>query len=396
MTDRLYLTDSYLLDFTATVREARPHDDGVAVLLDRTAFYPTAGGQLHDVGTLGAARVRDVIDDGDEVVHVCDRTPGEGAVSGQVAWTTRFDHMQQHSGQHLLSAVLEESFRAPTISFHMGEETCTIDLDVPQLSADALARAEDLVNDHIWRNQPVHARFIDDAERATIRLRKDPAVSENVRVVSIADVDHSPCGGTHVRATGELGAIHLLTTERVRQTTRLSFVCGGRALRHARVRRGIVGALAARFTTRDSEIATAIDKLDDALRVARKTSETLTAEIAQAEAQAVARERGAAGGAEVRVAAGWSAERAAAFARGLVAAGVPVAVLVPSTQTGRGADIVVAVPPGAACEAGTVLREVCALVGGKGGGAKDFARGALAAEANLDAAAAALRERLGG
>ncbi len=394
MTERLYLHDSYRTGFDATVRAVRPAagDGRVAVLLDQTAFYPTAGGQRHDIGTLGTARVLEVIEEDDDIVHLCDRAPGEGTVHGAIDWAARFDHMQQHSGQHLLSAILEESCRAPTLSFHMGEETSTIDLDIPQISAEALARAEGSVNAHIWANAPVHARFVTDAERDALPLRKDPTVHAHLRVVSIAAIDHSACGGTHVRATGELGAVHLLGTERVRQSTRLSFVCGGRALRHARAQRAIVSTLATRFTTRDSEVAGAVDKLDDALRTTRKRAEALTLEIARADAAAVA--AGAARGAEVRIATGWSAERAAEFARTLAATGCAAGVLVRANAAGKGPDLLVALPPGDAREAGTVVREVCTAHGGKGGGAREFARGTLGPEADVDAAAALLRERL--
>ncbi len=390
MTDRLYLDDSTLLAFDAAVRETRPHERGVAVWLDRTAFYPTAGGQLFDTGTLGAARVLDVVEDGSEIVHVCDVAPGDGLVRGTIDAERRRDHMQQHSGQHLLSAILDEHFRAPTVSFHMGEETCTIDLDVPALGTDALTRAEELVNARIWDDLPVRARFVDDGERATLRLRKDPAVHDNLRVVSMGDVDHSACGGTHVRATGEIGAVHLLATERVRQTTRLTFVCGMRALRHARARREIVGALAVRFTTRDSEIGAAVDKLDEQLRTARKMADTLTLEVARADAATVS-----APGLDVRVGDGWTPERAAEFAKTVASRGVACAVLVPPRTPEKGADLLVAVPAGGPA-AGGIVREVTAAFGGKGGGAAEFARGALGAGADLTAAAAMLRAQLGG
>jgi alanyl-tRNA synthetase len=404
MTERLYLTDGYLTRFTAAVKDVRAYAERYEILLDKTAFYPTSGGQLHDVGRLGGRRVVDVQERGDQVVHIVDGSVPFGEVEGEIDWRVRFDHMQQHSGQHLLSACLEEALAAPTLSFHMGDETCTIDLGIESLNEGALHRAEDLVNERIWENRPIHARFVTDEELRALPLRKDPAVSEDVRVVSIEGVDHSPCGGTHLHATGEIGAVHLLGTERVRDATRLTFVCGRRALLHARVRRHIVGALAARFTTRDSEVTAAIAKLDDAARAARKREQALTQELARADAAAVLAGRGSARPAPLASAAGargliqigegWSAERAGEFARVVAAGGVVCAVVVPNAGTDRGPEVLLAAPREVGVDASAVLREVLAR-GGKGGGSREFARGALPRELTAPDAAERLARAMG-
>src|SRR5262249_38928944 len=162
------------------------------------------GGQLHDVGRLGERRVVDVRERAEDIVHVLDGPLAPGAVEGEVDWTVRFDHMQQHTGQHLLSACLEDALGAATVSFHMGDETSTIDVTAAALDEAALQRVEDLVNARIWEDRPVRARIVDERELARLTLRKDPAVENDIRIVTIEGVDHSPCGGTHLRATGEI------------------------------------------------------------------------------------------------------------------------------------------------------------------------------------------------
>jgi alanyl-tRNA synthetase len=379
VTERLYLHDGYARTFDARVVSVRTTPEGVEVVLDRTLFYPTSGGQRHDTGTLGAGRVRDVRDQGDDVVHVLDVAPGGDRVAGAVDWDARFDHMQQHTGQHLLSAVIEEHTGAATVSFHMGPETSSIDLAAPVFGEDVRTRVEDLVNARVQENRPVHVQFPTDAELAALPLRKDPAVTTNVRVISIDGIDHSPCGGTHLRATGEIGAIHLLGTERVRDATRLGFVCGRRALLRARRDRGIVSALAARFTTREDGVRDAVERLDADARAARRSEQTLSLELAQADAHA-ALARG--DGPVVIVGDGWSAERAGEFARVVARdGGRRACVIVPSADAARGHVVLVTGADGA----GDALRAIVAASGGKGGGTAEFARGATAPGASLEA-----------
>lgn len=226
VTERLYYSDSYLTDFSADIIETA--DNGHRIYLDRSAFYPTSGGQLFDQGTLGSSNVTEVVDENDRVAHLVDISLPCGSVEGKVDWTRRFDHMQQHTGQHLLSAVFAERFGLETISVHFGEQAATIDLNTPAIDAKVIAQAERLANEEIVRNRPVLISFEDAA--TTQGLRKASDRTGNLRIISIEGLDRSACGGTHVRATGEIGVILLGKTEKVRNATRVEFTCGLRAI----------------------------------------------------------------------------------------------------------------------------------------------------------------------
>lgn len=235
MTERLYYEDCYLREFRARVLDTS--EDGRRVYLDRTAFYPASGGQPFDTGTLGGAGVVEVIDEQERVAHRVDAplSPGEvtgSEIIGQINWERRFDHMQQHSGQHLLSAVLEELFRIPTVSFHLGAETSAIDLGAPSLSAGQMEQAEERCAEIVRQARPVAIAF--DEATADLGLRKASERAGTLRIVSIEGIDRSACGGTHVRTTAEIGPVFLRKTDKIRGNVRLEFVCGLRALRQAR------------------------------------------------------------------------------------------------------------------------------------------------------------------
>jgi len=232
MTDRLYYTDCYLREFTARVTEVS--EDGLRVRLDRTAFYPTSGGQPFDVGTLDGVAVIDVTDDDDCVVHRLASPLADAAgreISGAIDWKRRFDHMQQHTGQHLISAVFEELLKMKTVSFHLGAESSTIDLE-GKLDAAGAAAVEMRASQVVSENRPVLVTF-EDAD-AVEGLRKPSERGGTLRIVSIDRLDRSACGGTHVRTTAEIGPILLRKLEKVRNTVRVEFLCGERAVRRAR------------------------------------------------------------------------------------------------------------------------------------------------------------------
>jgi alanyl-tRNA synthetase len=228
VTERLYYADSYLTEFAAHVEAA----EGARVYLDRTAFYPSSGGQPFDTGEIGGAPVVEVIDEGERIAHVLAQPVAARDVECRINWERRFDHMQQHTGQHLLSAVFEAHAGLKTISFHLGRDVSTIDLDAPSVPPETIERIEDAVNREAARNHEVTVSYEDAASAAG--LRKAPEREGTIRVVTIAGIDRSACGGTHVRRTGEIGAILLLGTEKVRASTRVAFVCGLRAVAAAR------------------------------------------------------------------------------------------------------------------------------------------------------------------
>ena len=250
VTDRLYYRDAYLVEFDAAVVERG--DDGRRVYLDRTAFYPTSGGQPFDTGRLDTAEVVEVVDEGERVAHVLSGPVGGDRLRGVVDWTRRFDHMQQHTGQHLLSAVMADRFGHETVSVHFGRESSTLDLATASLSHDDVVEAERLANRAVTDNRPVTVGFEEAATAAG--LRKPTDRQGTIRIVTIADLDRSACGGTHVRATGEIGPILLRKIERVRQVMRVEFLCGERAIRRARTDTDLLAGLAAAHSAAADEL----------------------------------------------------------------------------------------------------------------------------------------------
>jgi alanyl-tRNA synthetase len=242
-TRRLYYDDAFIREFPARILhcEVLPPDvnSGITgtvwgLVLDRTAFYPTSGGQPHDLGKIGEANVLDVHDDGDEIIHVVDRKPESPDVIGCINWPRRFDHMQQHTGQHLLSAMFQERFGLPTVSFHLGAELSTIDLRGPEPTDDILEGAERAANRIIFENRPIHVRYGTAEQLAEKGVRKQVDREGLLRAIEIESADLQPCGGTHVSSTGQIGLLLVRRVSKVRQDWRVEFACGARAEEVAR------------------------------------------------------------------------------------------------------------------------------------------------------------------
>jgi alanyl-tRNA synthetase len=202
-------------------------------VLDRSAFYPTSGGQPNDTGVLNDANVLDVREEGDEIVHVVDKELAHGEVKGCVQWPRRFDHMQQHTGQHLLSAMFQERFGLPTVSFHMGAEMCTIDLRGPEPSSEVLYGAQRAANKVVFEERPVNVRYGTADQLARLGVRKEVERQGILRAIEIEAADLQPCGGTHVKSTGQIGMVLVRRVSKIRQDWRVEFVCGSRAERVA-------------------------------------------------------------------------------------------------------------------------------------------------------------------
>ena len=278
MTERLYYTDPYLTEFDALVIDVSNVAGRTGVVLDRTAFYPTSGGQPFDTGTIGGARVVDVVDGDDgAIVHVVEGEAagtrgsrlrarryggqaGLGLVSGRVDWARRFDHMQQHTGQHVLSAAIDRVCGVRTESFHLGADTATIDL-ARELTTAEIAASEDAANEVVWADRPVTIKFADAAEAAALNLRKESIRTGTLRIIDIDGFDVSACGGTHVRRTGAIGVIAISGWERLRGGTRLEFKCGGRALRAHRTLRDTVRDSSGLLSIAPGELPQAIERL---------------------------------------------------------------------------------------------------------------------------------------
>ena len=292
MTDRLYYTDSFLHEFEARVVAV----SGETVTLDRSAFYPTSGGQVFDTGWLEAngstrVRVKEVTENEQtgEVLHIVEGAdalqPGT-VVRGLIDAVRRLDHMQQHTGQHVLSAAFEKLYAFATVSFHMGEESCTIDLATDAVTAKQLQAAETLVNQVIAEDRAVEIRFATPDEARGMGVRKiPPAERAKLRLIDVRDFDLNACGGTHVRSTGQIGCILLRKTEKVKQGVRVEFVCGLRAVRTARRDFETLTDAAAVFSTHIWEVPQQVRKSLDEIKAAQKAQHRLLEEVAELQAQ---------------------------------------------------------------------------------------------------------------
>jgi alanyl-tRNA synthetase len=403
MTDRLYYHDSFLYDFDAEVREVtdspRP-----GLVLDRSAFYPTSGGQVFDTGWITSNsdakfRVTEVADREDgKVVHYVEATrdikPGT-RVHGQIDATRRRDHMQQHSGQHVLSAAFIQLSDLHTVSFHMADDYCSIDLDTPTLTKEQIESAERLANEIILENRAVDIRFVPREEVAKLGLRKDPVADrDELRIIDIRDVDVSACGGTHVRQTGQIGCVLLRKAERVRQGWRVEFVAGQRAVATARRDFTTLTETAGLFSAHIYDVPMQARKSLDDIRSLRKLREQTLEELAEAQAAVLLAETEEKDGRKIIVRT--LADRELNFIK-LLAQKLtrlsPNAVALLATISPQVA-LVFAQSAGQPFDMGALLKETMATLGGRGGGSKDMAQGGVPSADGIDAALKVVAERI--
>jgi alanyl-tRNA synthetase len=385
MTDRLYYTDAYLRDFDATVVDRA--EDGRRVYLDRTAFYPTSGGQSHDTGTLGGQAVLDVVDEDERIAHLLAAPVDGNRVRGSVDWPRRFDHMQQHTGQHLLSAVLHELGGHATIGVHFGRQSSTLDLDATVLEHGRLVEAEVRANEIVAENRAVEVSF-EEPEQAT-GLRKASAREGTLRIVTIRDLDRSACGGTHVRLTGEIGPILIRKSERVKKNLRLEFLCGARAVRRARADLDLLARLAGHFSAAADELPALVEAQRAELRATASERRDLEESLAAYRASALhaATRADADGVRRIVVEEKGPVERLRPLAQALAA--LPGAMFV--GWTADPPALLLSTSADSGLDAGATLRSALAVVRGRGGGNARLAQGTAPTTAELERAIAGLR-----
>ena len=375
MTERIYYTDSACLEFDATVVSSSMADGRPIVVLDRTAFYPTSGGQPFDTGTLGTAGVIDVVDGDDGAIgHVVSAPIAAGErVHGRVDGARRFDHMQQHTGQHILSAAFDRLHRARTVGFHLGAVLSTVDLD-KVLGPEALAAAVAEANRIVWEDRAVSIRFATPEEAAAMTFRKEPTRSGPLRVIEVEGFDTSACGGTHVARAGQVGIIALRSWEKFRGGMRLEFVCGGRALREFGILRDSVAGSLRFLSVAPQDLPSAIEGAQAENKDLRRAIRDLGERLAAHEAAAMvsrARQIGAAR-VIVEVLDGWDQSGLKALASAAAAQPGVVAALVSAAGP---ALVVIARAPGVALDAAAALKALMQQFGGKGGGKPEMAQG---------------------
>jgi alanyl-tRNA synthetase len=375
VTERIYYTDPACLEFDATVVSSSAADGRAVVVLDRTAFYPTSGGQPFDTGTLGTADVIDVVDGDDGAIgHVVSAPIAEGErVHGRVDGARRFDHMQQHTGQHILSAAFDRLHGARTVGFHLGAVLSTVDLD-KVLGPEALAAAAAEANRIVWEDRAVSIRFATPEEAAAMTFRKEPTRSGPLRVIEVDGFDRSACGGTHVARAGQVGIIALRSWEKFRGGMRLEFVCGGRALREFGILRDSVAGSLRFLSVAPQELPSAIEGAQAENKDLRRAIRDLGERLAVHEAAAMVARARQVGTARVivEVLDGWDQSGLKALASAASAQPGVVAALVSAAGP---ALVVIARAPDVALDASAALKALIQQFGGKGGGKPEMAQG---------------------
>jgi len=396
-TRRLYYDDSYQREFSAQVLSCEPELHGSTpawgVVLDSTALYPTSGGQPHDLGKLGDANVLDVRDEGEDIVHVVDREVPLGSVAGCVDWARRFGHMQQHSGQHLLSAMFQERFGRPTVSFHLGSDFCTIDLRGPEPSEEILEGAESAANQVISEDRPIAVRYGTAEEFTELGVRKEVQRSGILRAIEIEGADVQPCGGTHVKSTAQIGIILVRRCTKMRQDWRVEFVCGRRASRVARHDFQLLQRAADDLGCAPQDVPGSVQRAISERDLHFKNVRGLLQRLAEADA-AVALQSAELDGNGVRVVArAFGEETQAEYLSNLATQVAKTKKTVALLARSASGDLIFAQHSSAGKDMNALLKQVLAQVAGKGGGTRDFARGKLNDPAQAKKAVA-LAERL--
>ena len=402
MTKRLYYDSSELHEFDSVVEAVTPpspEQSRPAVILRETAFYPTSGGQVHDTGWLtleGAERLRvtEVADAEDgRVLHYLQApatVPLAGVrVRGSIDPERRRDHVQQHSGQHILSAAFIELYQMPTVSFHMAEDYCSIDLATPSVSPEQIVGAEKRANQIVFENRPVRIRYVSRAEAEKLGLRKlPPAERDELRLIDVEDFDLTACGGTHVSASGQIGSVLLRKSEKVRQGIRIEFVCGDRAVRIARRDYTALSEAAALFSAKLWDVPDQIRKGLEESKLLRKQKDDALDELAELMALAELYSQPEKNGRKivVKMFSDRDVTFAKLFAQKVTRAAIPAIALVASAvdppgmvfaQTTVGAS-------GSTADMGALLKQVLSTVGGRGGGSRDFAQGGIPSSSNVN------------
>ena len=392
-TRRLYYDDSFQDIFSAQVlscevladAEENPSGPRWGIVLDQTLLYPSSGGQPNDLGKLGDANVLDVHDGEDRILHIVDRPVPIGRVDGCIHWPRRFDHMQQHTGQHLLSAIFQERFGLVTMSFHLGELVSTIDLRGPQPSPLVLEGAARAANAVIFEDREITVRYGTAEQFAELGVRKEVDRKGILRAIEIAGIDLQPCGGTHLRHTGQLGMILIRGSNKIRQDWRVEFVCGGRAEAAARSDAELIRQVSAQLQSAPQDLGASIDRLLREKESSAKRLKSLLPKVAESEAAVLlSAVSPRPDGIRVisRLFEGAESDHLQLLATALARAEGVVALLADELS----GSVVLAQNPAAARDMNALLKGVFERFAGKGGGSREFARGALSENSKAAAA----------
>ncbi len=285
MNKRIYFDDQYQVEFESKIIDRLKHNNQTALILEQTCFYPESGGQPADKGTLNGVEIIDVIEDEGRILHIVDQEVAETKVKGKIDWKTRFDYMQQHAGQHILSQSFWKLMQGKTMSFHLGQDVSTLEIDIQKISDLELEKVEEEANKIIFQNREIKTYFVDEAKIGEVPLRKPPKKTGLIRVVEVADYDFSACGGTHPSRTGEIGLIKILKSGRIRNNLCFEFVCGSRVLKDYTLKNRILLQAASRLSVGEEEVPDAVEKLFADLKSEKKQRRKVLIKLSELEAR---------------------------------------------------------------------------------------------------------------
>lgn len=382
MTERLYYEDSYLKEFKAKVLKKIKIDNRPAVVLDETAFYPTSGGQPYDKGVIQDVPVVEVVEDNDEIIHILKEELNEkinSRVLGKIDWNRRFDHMQQHSGQHILSAAFEKLWNADTVSFYLGDEICTLDIMKDNIISEEVKEAEILSNNIVLENKPIKVYFVDQERANELNLRKIPPQKEDIRIVEIKDFDICACCGTHCGTTGEVGLIKILKWEKRGVKIRLDFICGKRSLKDYYWKNELIKNISNKLTIKDTELGETVERMLEERKETRKELKEIKEKLQEYEAKRLIDESSIRDDG-IRIINKVFEEKNFQEVRGLVQNiinldnSVVVLAGIKNKGEGEGAKILFACSRVLEYDMNGLIRETGKFIEGRGGGAPNFAQ----------------------
>jgi len=388
ITKKLYSHDSYLQNCSAEIiRDVQVHDKP-GVVLDQTVFYPTSGGQPHDTGTINGVAVEDVFEDPNhQLVHILEKPIRDTRVDCRIDWDRRLDHMQQHTGQHILSEAFLETIHAKTLSFHLGEQSATIDIDKPDLAGKAIHRVERLSNQIIFENRDIIVHVVGKNELHRFPIRKQPTVEDHIRIIEIKDFDYSPCGGTHCTRTGEIGLLKIWRCENYKGGSRIHFVCGNRALVDYQGKTEILKQVSAAMSAAESDLLKNIAKLKNDLKILQRERDHLNKKLMDYEAESLcagARQLG-----EVKFIRKIFVDRPPKeinlLAKRIIAES-PDRIIIFGIKSGKNAQLIFHCSPEIELDLAQLMQKACTIIEGRGGGQPQHAQGGGPAVEKLEAA----------
>ena len=388
MTKKLYFDDQYLREFSSAVIQNIETGQRPGIILEQTLFYPTSGGQPHDIGTINDIPVIDVYEDADhQIIHVLEKTVAGKSVKGRISWERRFDHMQQHTGQHLLSQVFMQLCNAETLSFHLGATSATVDINQAGFTIETITAVEESANRIIYENRPVMSHTIGKDELHQYPVRKPPVVLDNIRIVEIKDFDFSPCGGTHCSHTGEIGILKIRRFENYKGGTRIHFLCGLRALKDYRHISAIVKCIGDSLNTGEADLVKNIKKIQDESKLLQREHSRLRKQYLEYEAKSLFSERHEVKNKNIiaKTFEDRNPKELKTLAKKVLKHFSNTIVLFGSKAEGK-ASLYFLRSEELDYDMGKLMQDACAVINGRGGGRPQQAQGGGAAVDKLDAA----------